>query len=141
MTEHDPVSGRVIGTRGTFLTMDEAIEYLSTILVNLHDVGHIIYGESKPTPEISNKPKPEPEKPAPENPVPELLKENPMPCAKCGTEMVGVEYGYPNPNAYDGVSEFQCPKCHYRIGRWSRKELVEGEYEKSEARFAPDAVW
>jgi hypothetical protein len=43
--------------------------------------------------------------------------------------MIGVEYAYGSPNRYDGVSEWLCPKCHYREGRWSGKELKGDEEE------------
>lgn len=49
---------------------------------------------------------------------------------KCCGEVVGVQYAYWNPEAWDGISEFMCLKCGKRIGRWSGKELKEGEYEK-----------
>jgi hypothetical protein len=30
---------------------------------------------------------------------------------------------------YDGISEIQCKDCGVRIGRWSNRELKEGELE------------
>lgn len=42
---------------------------------------------------------------------------------------IGVEYEYGHPARYDGISEFQCRDCGYRWGRWSGKELKEGEFE------------
>jgi hypothetical protein len=42
---------------------------------------------------------------------------------------IGVEYGYNHPARYDGVSEWNCPDCGYREGRWSGKALADGEYE------------
>jgi transposase-like protein len=51
-------------------------------------------------------------------------------CNKCGsTNIVGVEYAYMSKNRYDGVSEWECQDCHLRIGRWSGKELKDGEEE------------
>lgn len=53
-------------------------------------------------------------------------------CKKCGTtKVVLVEYWFDNPYRYDGVSETQClsKKCGARFGRWSGKELKEGEFE------------
>lgn len=52
-------------------------------------------------------------------------------CLKCGsTNIMGVEYGYPSKEAYDGISEWQCLDCKVRIGRWSGKELKDNEEEK-----------
>ncbi len=31
---------------------------------------------------------------------------------------------------YDGISEIKCDDCGVRIGRWSGKELKDGEIEK-----------
>lgn len=54
-------------------------------------------------------------------------------CPKCGNDKIaGVEYAYGDSNHYDGVSEWQCIGCGYRQGRWTGKELAEGE---SEPRF------
>lgn len=44
-------------------------------------------------------------------------------------KMLMVEYGYPHPEQYDGVSEYTCSNCGYRQGRWSGKELVGKDYE------------
>jgi hypothetical protein len=52
-------------------------------------------------------------------------------CQKCNSEnIVMVEYEPGHPQRYDGVSEIKCFDCGVRIGRWSGKELAEGEYEK-----------
>lgn len=57
-------------------------------------------------------------------------------CKKCGsTEIILVEYPYNDPEHYDGVSEVNCRDCGARFGRWSGKELVEGQTEKASARF------
>lgn len=53
-----------------------------------------------------------------------------MNCPKCGKPMIGIEYAYPHPERYDGVSEWYCDDCHKRIGRWSGKELKAGVPEK-----------
>lgn len=45
---------------------------------------------------------------------------------------IGVEYDYTHPERYDGVSEWMCPFCQVREGRWSGRVLGEGE---SEPRF------
>lgn len=43
-----------------------------------------------------------------------------------------MEYGWPCPPeaSYDGISEYRCQDCGYRVGRWSGKELKEGELER-----------
>jgi len=41
-----------------------------------------------------------------------------------------VEYHGMHPDHYDGVSEINCNKCGVRFGRWSGRELAEGEFEK-----------
>jgi DNA-directed RNA polymerase subunit RPC12/RpoP len=52
-------------------------------------------------------------------------------CQKCGSEaVIGVEYYLLHPEHYDGVSEWRCEDCGVRIGRWSGKELADGESEK-----------
>jgi len=52
-------------------------------------------------------------------------------CKKCGSEnIVMVEYDYNSPERYDGISEIDCKDCGARFGRWSGKELKEGEIEK-----------
>ena len=52
-------------------------------------------------------------------------------CKKCGSEnIVMVEYAPGSPERYDGVSEIDCRDCGARFGRWSGKELKEGEVEK-----------
>lgn len=51
-------------------------------------------------------------------------------CPKCkSTDPIMVEYGYLNPNHYDGISELLCKKCKTRWGRWSGKILKDGEWE------------
>jgi C4-type Zn-finger protein len=56
-----------------------------------------------------------------------------MKCPKCGMGMVDVEYTDKHPFHFDGVSEYYCPTnhggCGYRQGKWSDKELLEGEFE------------
>ena len=44
--------------------------------------------------------------------------------------IIMVEYDGMHPDHYDGVSEIECLKCKTRFGRWSGKELAEGEFEK-----------
>lgn len=51
-------------------------------------------------------------------------------CSKCGSSnIVMVEYPWDSKNHYDGISEIHCRDCNARIGRWSGKELAEGEEE------------
>lgn len=51
-------------------------------------------------------------------------------CPKCGSDqIIGCEYGYGMKERYDGVSEYRCVKCGFRKGRWSGRELKDGEYE------------
>lgn len=52
-----------------------------------------------------------------------------MNCPECGQEMMGVEYAYPDPNRYDGISEWRCSCCNIRIGRWTSRYLKDGEGE------------
>lgn len=52
-----------------------------------------------------------------------------MKCPKCSEQMIGVEYGYPHPQRYDGISEWLCETDSIRVGRWTGKILVEGEFE------------
>jgi hypothetical protein len=57
------------------------------------------------------------------------------PCPTCGeNNWMGVEYGYPSPEEYDGVSEWECLEFGTRIGRWTGKVLKEGEIEKRYGR-------
>lgn len=52
-------------------------------------------------------------------------------CRKCGSEnIIRVEYDGMHPEHYDGISEIDCRDCGARFGRWSGKELGEGEVEK-----------
>ncbi len=52
-------------------------------------------------------------------------------CKKCGSEdIVMVEYAPGSPERYDGVSEIDCRDCGARFGRWSGRELGDGEIEK-----------
>ncbi len=51
-------------------------------------------------------------------------------CPKCKSKnIIGWEYGYPSPESYDGISEWQCNDCGYRQGRWSEEELKDGYIE------------
>ena len=60
-----------------------------------------------------------------------------MICPKCKIEMIGVQYldtgskVIPKEHQYDGISEFFCTKCGYRVGRWSGRELKgNNDYER-----------
>lgn len=56
-------------------------------------------------------------------------------CKKCGSEnIIMVEYDGMHPDHYDGISEIDCNDCKARFGRWSSKELVDGEFEKAGGR-------
>jgi hypothetical protein len=59
--------------------------------------------------------------------------EHTLPCG-CKAPRVGVEYGHPHPEQYDGISEWICTECHRRFGRWSGKELFGDEYENRYGR-------
>lgn len=60
-------------------------------------------------------------------------------CFACQKEIqpIGVEYSYDSKNHYDGLSEYLCPSCGRREGRWTGKVLGDGEseppYGKAEA--------
>lgn len=45
------------------------------------------------------------------------------------SRLLGLEYEYGHPQRYDGVSEWICPFCETRWGRWTGKILGDGEYE------------
>ena len=55
-------------------------------------------------------------------------------CPKCGNteaaNIIGIEYTYDSPYRYDGVSEWNCQLCGCRWGRWSGRNLEEGDAEK-----------
>jgi len=56
-------------------------------------------------------------------------------CKKCGSKnILLVEYDMMSPEYYDGISEIDCNDCGARFGRWSGKELAEGELEKKFGR-------
>ena len=56
-------------------------------------------------------------------------------CQKCGSKnIILVEYAWDHPEHYDGISEIDCRDCGARYGRWSGKELAEGEAEKKYGR-------
>jgi predicted RNA-binding Zn-ribbon protein involved in translation (DUF1610 family) len=45
------------------------------------------------------------------------------------SRVIGVEYSHEVPEHYDGMSEYRCPDCGARFGRWSGRQLAEGEAE------------
>lgn len=54
-----------------------------------------------------------------------------MNCPKCKhKDLIGVEYSWDSPEHYDGISEWMCPICQTRIGRWSKKVLANDEIER-----------
>jgi hypothetical protein len=52
-------------------------------------------------------------------------------CPLCqeGSNLLAVEYGYPHPCQYDGVSEWRCLVCGCRWGRWTGRILGAVEHE------------
>lgn len=50
---------------------------------------------------------------------------------------IGIEYYYDSPERYDGVSEWLCPFCNYREGRWTGKKLEDNQIE---SRFGQRGV-
>lgn len=57
-----------------------------------------------------------------------------MKCPKCESEnIIMIEYytpDTPSEATYDGISEIQCQDCGTRSGRWSLRELKDGELER-----------
>ena len=51
--------------------------------------------------------------------------------------LIAVEYGYMHPERYDGVSEYRCPDCSFRVGRWTGLEIPKGYIE---SRFGAHGV-
>lgn len=50
-------------------------------------------------------------------------------CPACGRDdedfaFIGIEYAYGSPCHYDGVSEWLCPDCRTRVGRWTGRVLT-----------------
>jgi hypothetical protein len=52
-----------------------------------------------------------------------------MVCACGHRTFTGLQY-QGTPEDYDGVSEWICQACHRHYGRWTRRELGEGEIER-----------
>lgn len=52
-------------------------------------------------------------------------------CQDCRSEVLPIlaEYAYGSPERYDGFSEYQCPKCGRREGRWTGNVLGDGDLE------------
>lgn len=42
---------------------------------------------------------------------------------------IGVQYDYTSPEHYDGISEWVCPDCRRREGRWTGSVLTDGSTE------------
>jgi hypothetical protein len=63
------------------------------------------------------------------DPIPEELHEFYGKGSTHFRRVIGVEYAYGSPERYDGVSEWRCPDCGYREGRWTGKPLADGETE------------
>lgn len=62
-------------------------------------------------------------------PIPEKDREYFGDSTNFQANIMGVEYAYPHPERYDGVSEYQCMVCKTRWGRWTGFELHDGEAE------------
>jgi hypothetical protein len=45
------------------------------------------------------------------------------------SRVIGIEYDGLHPDHHDGVSEWQCPNCGYREGRWTGNALADGDFE------------
>lgn len=52
-------------------------------------------------------------------------------CSRCDWTVMpfAVEYSHDSPEHYDGISEYQCPRCGLREGRWTGKVLTGGASE------------
>lgn len=52
-------------------------------------------------------------------------------CGSCARVVmpIGVEYSCDHPEHYDGVSEWRCPRCSRREGRWTGAVLTLGATE------------
>lgn len=52
-------------------------------------------------------------------------------CARCDQTVmpIGVQYTHDHPEHYDGTSEWNCPRCGRREGRWTGKVLTGGASE------------
>jgi len=57
-----------------------------------------------------------------------IMKEQ-LNCPCPESKMVLMEYGYPHPEHYDGISEITCTECDKRVGRWSGRVLTGDDYE------------
>lgn len=57
-----------------------------------------------------------------------MTNNKPTKCDCPAEYAIGVEY-CGTPHDYDGVSEWKCEQCKRRWGRWSGRELAEGELE------------
>lgn len=53
------------------------------------------------------------------------------------SRLIGVEYAYGHKDRYDGVSEWRCPNCGVRVGRWSGRVL---EGDETEPRYGGGAA-
>lgn len=58
-------------------------------------------------------------------------------CAGCEHTVMALahQYGYDHPEHYDGTSEYQCPRCGRREGRWTGAVLTLGG---TEPRFGEE---
>ena len=58
-----------------------------------------------------------------------------LPCGHSKEFLVYIQYPYDHPNHYDGASEITCTECKRRWGRFTGRELKEGESEAREAQW------
>ena len=59
-------------------------------------------------------------------------------CVDCGTEgLIGIEYDWTTRESYDGISEWECPACGSRRGRWTGEKIPDGYVE---SRFGQRGV-
>lgn len=52
-------------------------------------------------------------------------------CRRCDQAVMplGCEYDHTSPEHYDGISEWACPRCGRREGRWTGSVLTDGATE------------
>lgn len=43
--------------------------------------------------------------------------------------LIGVQYPYDDAEYYDGISEYRCPSCGTRWGRWTGTKIADGHIE------------
>lgn len=63
-------------------------------------------------------------------------------CSACDRTVmvIGVEYSWDHPEHFDGVSEWRCPRCGRREGRFTGKVLTEGATEPRYGEEREEAI-